>query len=189
MSRDTCDAPVPFTTLVEYWLGELNDADEGRFEEHFLGCGHCAGRLGELAEFASGIRSAFSRGGLHVVISDAFLERLAARGMRIREYQVPRGGSVHCTVSANDDVVVSRLKASLKDVTRLDLLGLDEQGRVHNRLQDIPFSAAAGEVLFCPSIAALKRAPAHTERFRLIAMDGAGERLVGEYTFIHTPTP
>lgn len=188
MTQDTCAAPVPFPTLVEYWLGELDDADERGVEEHLLGCGHCAGQLGELAALASGIRSAFRRGAIRTIVSDAFLKRLAQAGMRVREYRVPRGGSVHCAVSADDDVVIGRLEAPLMDVMRLDLLGLNERGEVYARLEDIPFDASAGEVLFCPPIADLKQRPAHTDRVRLIAKDAGGERLIGEYTFIHTPT-
>ena len=52
---------------------------------------------------------------------------------------------------------------------------------------DLPFDPAAGEVLFLPSAAALRKMPAHTMRVRLVAVDEAGERPLGEYTFAHTP--
>jgi hypothetical protein len=56
------------------------------------------------------------------------------------------------------------------------------------RLEDVPFDPAAGEVLTLPVAAArLRKLPAHTMRVRLVAVDGKGEREIGEYTFAHTP--
>ncbi len=54
-------------------------------------------------------------------------------------------------------------------------------------MEDVPFAPDAGEVLSLPSAAALKKLPANTLRVQLIAVDKAGERLLGEYTFAHTP--
>ena len=72
-------------------------------------------------------------------------------------------------------------------MARLDVVRLDERGEVRLRLSDIPFNPVAGEVLLCPSAAALKKLPAHTDRIRLLAIDNSGERLLAEYTFVHTP--
>jgi len=52
----------------------------------------------------------------------------------------------------------------------------------------VPFDAAAGEVLMCPAPAPLKRRGAFTHRVRLVAVEDAGERLLGEYTFEHAPS-
>ena len=46
---------------------------------------------------------------------------------------------------------------------------------------------AAGEILVLPPATALRKLPAHTQRMRLVAMEEAGERVIGEYTFVHTP--
>jgi hypothetical protein len=39
-----------------------------------------------------------------------------------------------------------------------------------------------------PSAAALKKMPANIGRVQLFAVDEAGERLLGEVTFAHTPS-
>jgi hypothetical protein len=52
----------------------------------------------------------------------------------------------------------------------------------------VPFDAATGEVLMCPAPAPLKRRGAFTHRVRLMAVEDAGERLLGEYTFEHAPS-
>lgn len=186
MSAAVCIAPIPFAALVEYWFGDLAQDQEERVEEHLLGCAQCSERLGELTTLGAGIKSAFRGGELWAVISPDFLQRMKQEGLRLREYRVAPGGSVNCTISAADDAVVSRLQASLEGVARVDLVRLTDQGE--GRLPDIPFEPAAGEVLFCPSAASLKKAPAYTERIRLLAVDAAGERSIADYTFVHTPS-
>lgn len=176
-----------FATLIEYWFGELAPGDEQGIEEHLFDCAHCSERLGELAELGAGISSAFRSGALRAVISAPLLERMKAEGLRLREYRIAPGSSVRCTINADDDAVVGRLEAPLSDVARLDLAVLNERGEVRSRLQDIPFDPVAGEVLFCPSAARLKKLPAHTDVVRLIAVDETGERPLADYTFVHTP--
>jgi anti-sigma factor RsiW len=176
-----------FAKLVEFWFGELTPEDEERLEEHLLDCAHCSEQLGELVELGTGVSSVFRSGALRAVISPAFLQKMKIAGMRLREYRVAPGSSVDCTVTAADDAVVGRLQASLTGVARLDLALLTERGEVRSRLQDIPFDPVAGEVLFCPSAAKLKQLPAHTDVVRLIAVDEAGDRLLADYTFVHTP--
>ena len=91
-------------------------------------------------------------------ISVPFLEALKRQGLRIREYRVPAGGRAEVGGEASEQ-----------------------------RVEDVPFDPAAGEVLFLPSAAALRKRPVHTVRVRLVAVDEAGERALGEYTFAHTP--
>ena len=186
MSAPPCLAPIPFAALVDYWFGELTQDEEARVEVHLLGCAGCSERLGHLAELGAGIRSTFRNGAVGAVISPNFVQEMKREGLRLREYRVVPGGSVNCTISAADDAVVSRLQASLEDVTRIDLMFMTEQGE--GRLPDVPFEPAAGEVLFCPPAARLKKLPAHTARIRLLAVNEAGERPIGDYTFIHTPS-
>lgn len=123
-------------------------------------------------------------------LTAGFLEHMKRAGLRIREYPVAPGGTVHCTIRAEDDAVVSRLEAPLAGVRRVgELRSLDlGDGRIERwRLEDVPFDPQVGEVLFTPSTAALRKLPAHTFRVQLVAVDEAGERALGEYTFAHTP--
>ncbi len=186
MSTPTCMAPIPFVALIEYWFGELPQNEEERIEEHLLGCAQCSEGLGDLVDLGAGISSTFRNGAVGAVISATFLQKMEQEGLRLREYRVAPGGSVNCTISAADDAVVSRLQASLRGATRVDLVRLNQQGE--GRLTDIPFEPATGEVLFCPPAASLKKAPAYTEVIRLLAVDETGERPIADYTFLHTPS-
>lgn len=189
MTQPSCVSPIPIATLLEYWLGELDEAREGPLDEHLLGCGHCSANLQSVVEIAGGIHAAVRAGAVRAVLTDAFLKRLAAQGLRLREYRVPHNGSVHCTVAPDDDLLVTRLEAPLAGVERLDVerWGGDAQGL--ERMHDVPFDATAGEVVIVRQIERIRAMPASTARIRLLAVAPSGERLVGEYTFNHTPWP
>jgi anti-sigma factor RsiW len=180
---------ISLETLIAYWLGELPAAAQEPLEEHLFACASCSARLEELAALASGIRAAVRDGRVAAVISVPFLEMLKRQGLRIREYRVPPGGRVDCTLRADDDAVVSRMQAPLAGVKRVDALRRMEVGDevTETRLEDVPFDPAAGEVLHLPSAAWVRGLPANTLRVRLVAVDEAGERALGEYTFAHTP--
>lgn len=174
-----------FEKLLAYWLGE-SESDE--LEEHLFACAECSARLEEIAALGAGIRAVVREGRVAAVISGPFLEALRRQGMRLREYRVPAGGSVDCTLLADEDAVVSKVEASLAGVARLDaLMRVEAGGEVTEaRVEDVPFDAAAGEVVLLQSSETLRRMPAHVHRLRLVAVD-EGERVIGEYTFRHTP--
>jgi hypothetical protein len=181
---------VPLETLIAYWVGELDVAGEAAVEEHFFACASCARRLDQLAALASGIRAAVRNGAVRAFVTRPVVEHLKGLGMRLREYRVGPGERVACTLGADDDGVVSHLRARLDGVARVDALeSLDVgDGRIqHWRLEDVPFDAADGEVVSLPSTALLRALPAHTYRVRLVAVDDSGERTLGDYTFDHTP--
>jgi hypothetical protein len=124
-----------------------------------------------------------------MVVSDAFLKRAAGQGLHIREYAPPRGGSIDCTVSAEDDLLIGRLQADFAGASRVDLCLCDAQGVERLRLADIPFNSQTTDVAFQQPIGYAKAAASETMIARLLAFDDAGsERLLGEYTFNHTRT-
>jgi len=183
----SCASPVPPATLLEYWLGELDPAREGELDEHLLGCADCSDHLQGLVDLGNEVRAVVRQGFIQTILTDDFVKRLAAQGLRLREYRVPQNGSVHCTVTPDDDLVITRLGAPLAGIERLDIEWLGGAGAGHERLRDVPFDAAAGEVILAPPMPRLRALPASTLQMRLLAVAPAGERLVGEYTFHHTP--
>lgn len=187
MSGSSCASPVPWETLIAYWLGELAPGAEAGVEEHYLGCAECSRRLEELAALARRLGSTARESGVDMAVDDAFVRRLTRDGLRVREYRVPPGGAVDCTATAEDDFVVGRLEAPLAGVQRVDMVVLDPAGNIQSRQEDLPFVAASGSVLYCPGIVKL-RTVAFTLRLRLLAVDAQGERPLGDYTFNHTPS-
>jgi hypothetical protein len=189
MSAPSCPSPLDWDTLLAYWLGELDPEDEARVEEHYLGCAGCSRRLAQQAALAQGVRKLVRQSGVSMVINEPFVHRLAGDGLRVREYRVPRNGSVNCTVAPDDDIVVARLEAPLHEVRRVDLVTVGDGDSGAMRQEDIPFLAGSGEVIFSPGIGLLRALPATTLRMRLLAVDDDSERTLGEYTFHHTPWP
>jgi hypothetical protein len=187
MTRPSCASPIPPATLLEYWLGELDEAQEARLDEHLLGCGHCSGNLQSLVDLAGEVRAAVRAGAVDAVLTGAFVKQLGAQGLRLREYQVPHNGSVYCTVAPEDDLLITRLDAPLAGVERLDVERSGEAGAGVERLHDVPFDAAAGEVVYTIRMGRIRALPATTLRVRLLAMSPSSERVVGEYTFHHSP--
>ncbi len=182
----TCHTPLTAAVLADYWLAALPPSEEDAAEEHLLSCDQCGDRLREIIALAQGIRNLAREGSLFMVVSENFLKRAREYGLHVREYAPPQSGSVKCTVTAEDDLLIGRLAADLTGSGRVDLRLYDAHGVEQLRLPDIPFNAEADAVHFQYSITHAKAAPSETVIARLIALDDAGrETLLGEYTFNH----
>jgi hypothetical protein len=174
---------------MDYWLAVLAPESEDAVEEHLLECDACGDRLGEVIALADGLRALARSASLNVVISDGFVAHAAETGLRVRAYAPPPGGSVQCTVAADDDLLVARLAVDLSTAPRVDLSWCDRRGVEHQRMTDIPVRANAGAVICQQSITWAKASPSATMIARLLAVGDTGdERVLGEYTFHHTRT-
>jgi hypothetical protein len=184
-----CTQPVDAATLMDYWLGLLQPAEEAPIEAHLMTCDRCGDRLRETIGLAEGLRALAQSGALQVVISDQWLTHAGQQGQRIRQYAPPPGGSVQCTVSADDDLLVARLTADLSTTGRVDLSWSDGQGVELLRMADIPVRSDTGVVICQQSITMAKASPSGSMIARLLSVDPQGvERLIGEYAFHHTRT-
>jgi hypothetical protein len=185
----SCAWSLDAATLAEYWLGTLVAAEEESVEEHLFACEECGVRLDWVIALAEGLRAVTREGSLLTVVSETFLKRAEEEGLRARQYAPAAGGSIQCTVTAEDDLLVGRLAAKLSTAKRIDLSLCDPGGVEQFRLRDIPFEPAVGSVLWQQSITFAKAAPTSTMVAKLIEIGESGsENLLGEYTFCHTRT-
>lgn len=183
----SCSTPIEAARLADYWAAALAPREEDAVEEHLFSCDHCGARLREVIALAEGVRTLAREGSLRMVVTDTFLERAAGEGLQVREYTVPAGGSLQCTVGADDDILIARLAANLSGAARVDLSVCDDRGVEQIRLRDIPVHTGSGSVIYQESITFMKAAPTCRVIMRLVTVDdAAGERLLGEYTFNHT---
>jgi hypothetical protein len=188
-ARMDCSNPLEAGILMDYWLAVLPSHDEEAVEEHLLICDRCGDQLREVIALSEGLRTLARAGSLKVVVSDQFVQRAAQAGRRVRDYAPPLGGSLQCTVSAEDDLLVARLAADLRGARRVDLSFCNAHGIEQQRMTDIPVRGDAGGVIYQESIIFAKASPSSTMIARLVAVDAEGaERLLGEYTFHHTRT-
>jgi anti-sigma factor RsiW len=180
-----CPEPLDTRVLADYWFGELPAPDQDRVEEHLMECHDCSRSLRELVAIGDGVRRLTHQGALHVVVSPSFLEAASRRGLRVREYRVPPGGRVACTVTAEDDLLVSRLQGDFSGVTRLDLVAQTE-GQPEERVEDLPVNPSAHELIVAQAMPAMRAMGSCVVHLRLVAADPNGDRVLGEYTFAHT---
>jgi hypothetical protein len=173
--------------LLAWWLGELDAATEERLDAHVFACAECAARLGALLTLGDAIRREILSGSFGFIVPAAFVSRMRAAGLRLREYTLQPGGSVNCTIAPDDDFAVSHLYVSLADVSRLDLI-LHDPALGRFRLDDVPFDPGANALTFVPSTAFLRSLGTTQQRVQLVAVAGGQERVLGEYTFNHSPS-
>ncbi|HEY7574305.1 MAG TPA: hypothetical protein VIB08_04030, partial [Thermoanaerobaculia bacterium] len=104
----SCRSPIDAARLADYWIFAANGPDEDAIEEHLFACDECGTRLREVIALADAVRRVAREGSLRMIVGDAFLRRVAQDGLRVREYASAPGDSVQCTVTADDDLLVSR---------------------------------------------------------------------------------
>jgi hypothetical protein len=182
-----CECPLDDGALLAYWLDNREGPDVEAVEEHLFGCDSCHRRLRELSTLGEGIRRLAGEGAIEMVVSPSFLARAAAEGLRTREYRVTPGGSVACTVTPEDDLLVGRLVGNFKGVARLDLVA-EQEGQPDRRIEDVPISPDATELIVAQAMPYVRALQHARLRMRLLAREPGGERLLGEYTFNHYPT-
>jgi hypothetical protein len=182
-----CARPIDPAIVADYWIGSMAEADEEAIEEHLLECDSCGDRLRRVIVLADGIRKLAREGSLRMVVSDLFLQRAAESGLNVREYKVTAGGSVECTVTAEDDILIGRVAADLSGAKRVDMSICNENGVEQLRLPDIPVHPGRTSVAFQESITFMKSAPSLKMIVRLLRSDDTNsEQVLGEYTFNHT---
>ena len=185
MSGTRCPAPIGFDEVVDYWAGDLTTADEGRIEAHVFACADCARELAAAETLAAGIVAVVREGRLNTVITDGILNRLAADGVRIRMFTLEGSGIIPCAVWADDDLVVSRLRADFEGVEAVSIVTRQASGEEISRLADVPIRPGQHEILNAFSAAHLRRLPATRVQVSVTAQGGAGERTLAEYTLEH----
>ena len=99
---------------------------------------------------------------------------------------VPVDGSVNCSVSANDDVLIGRMAAPLDGVRRVDAALRMSPSEDETWVHDVPFDPATGEVVFAPALAQVRQLPSHDLEVRLLAVAANGSKDIGRYVFHHS---
>lgn len=189
MSPSDCSTPLSPGELGDYWIGDLPSEKENRIEEHLLACDACSRNLEEISRLTKGIRYLVRKGALRGIVTGSFVDRLAREGLRVREYRLGPGERVACTVTREDDLLVGRLSVDLTGLERVDFVVCDAQGEERERWEDIPVSSSMREVIFTERMDTLRALPSTIQLVKLVARGDEGERLLGEYTFVHTPSP
>jgi hypothetical protein len=113
-------------------------------------------------------------------VTRALVEQLDAEGLITRRYALEPDAPVPCSIGPEDIYSLTTYAVDLAGASRVDLI---RQGQ---RLPDIPFDAGAGRVYMLTRAEALRRMPSTRLHLRLLAVDEAGERTLGNYVLDHT---
>ena len=185
MSDTRCPAPIAFADVVDDWAGDLAPAEEARLEEHAFACSDCARELAAAEAMVRAIAAVARNGHLHSVVTDSILNRLAADGVRIRTYALEGTETVRCGVWADDDLVVSRIRADFTDVDAVTIVTRQASGDEISRISDVSVRPGQREILNAFSAARLRELPPTLVQVTVTAQIGGGERTIAEYTLEH----
>ena len=179
-----CASPIAGERLIDYWAGDLPDADGSAIEEHLFSCGECTARLEEMASVAGGVAALARQGRISGVISLALLNRLQRDGVRVRQFTLDPGDTVPCAAFPGDDVVVTSLHADLAGVRAVSLRVTGPGGVLFGAIDDIPVASTARGVLWATPGAFVRSMP--SQQLRLTLRTADGDALLGEYVLEHT---
>lgn len=181
------DEHLSSTDVADYWTPDAAaDADAlARIETHVFACADCARRLDAAGALVEAVRDVVRRGRFQAIVTDAVLNRLAREGTRMRTFILDPGAVVPCAVWADDQLIVSRLRADFTGLERVSLV-MQVGGEEVDRLSDVPVRPGAGELIEAFSADQLRQLPRTEVRLRLFGSRGAaGDELVAEYILEH----
>jgi hypothetical protein len=185
MTAEQCARGTSEVDLLDYWVGDLDQASADHVEAHVFECAECADRLAGVAAIASAVGEAIRGGRVQTVITDSVLNRLSRDGLRIRTYTPVPGTFIPCAVWPDDDLVVSRLRGDFSGYDELTLVLKSDEGPELSRSTDIPLISGAHEILSATSAAQLRQLPAMRLRLVVSGRRGDTERVIGEYGLEH----
>jgi anti-sigma factor RsiW len=140
----TCANPIAWPTLVDYWAGDLSDAETAVVDEHLFGCTDCTAASARVGAVAQALRSA-----IPPVVLRSAVDRMRARGTRIRENGFAPGDRREVEFSADAELLIHRLGGlDLTGAARVDLrITAESTGALVSAFDAVPFDRAEGAVL------------------------------------------
>jgi hypothetical protein len=99
-----CATPVASEQLVDYWAGDLPQAETERIDEHLFGCAACSGESERVARIAQALRDA-----VPAVVTEEQVRELRARGLVVEENQFAPGLRREVAFAPHVDILIHRL--------------------------------------------------------------------------------
>jgi hypothetical protein len=188
MTETRCMAPVELADIADYWAGDLQRLAADRIEEHVFACRECQRRVVEGEALARGIVAVVREGRFQSTVTDAVLNRLARDGVRMRIYAVGPGDVVPCAIWADDDLVVTRIRADFAGVESVTVVTRLASGEEISRLPDLPVRPGQHETIEAISASLLRQLPSTRIHITVTGRAADVERTLGEYVLEHAGT-
>jgi len=167
--------------MIAYWARE---GDPAPVEDHAFACDACARSLERFGAIARAIPDAVRRGLTTGAIA-GLVARMERDGLRARHYRLAPGGSVQCTITPDDDLLVAWFTADLANAARVDATWT-MNGVPIGRFEDIAIDRAHELAIISIDGAMAKAWPDHVAIVTLVAVDDGADRPLAAYTFDHT---
>ncbi len=139
-----CPQPIVWERLVEYWAGDLDEADTDRIDEHLFACDACAAESARVARIARAFRAQ-----IPVVVTSAQTAELRAQGLVVEERHFTPSTRTEVEFGRDVDVLIHHLSGmDLSRAERVELeVRVDSTGAVLFAEHFAPFDRDRGEVL------------------------------------------
>jgi hypothetical protein len=177
---------IPLEDVAAWVLDELEDSDAEQVEEHLFVCGSCNRTARILLELRDAIPVVARTGRVRLALTRALLQRIDEDGLPVRRYDISPGDTVPCAADAEQVYSITRTRADLEGVSRVDVELLAPGGFLIDRLEDVPFDARLGAVVFAERGDSVRAWPTMTFHIRLIGHDASGTRELGVYGMSHS---
>lgn len=177
---------IALELLVDWSLGALVPSEVDRVEEHLFDCDECSRTARRLLELREATRDLVLGGHVRLVLTGALLRRLEEEGLEIRRYDLAPGQSVPCRASAQQIYALTRLEADLRDVERVALRMIDQDGTELSRHSDVPFDSREGAILLVEPGDSVRAWPVMKMQIQATGYAKSGERrTLGHYYLDH----
>jgi hypothetical protein len=185
MTSERCWRGVDFADVVDYWAGDLAAADAEQVEAHLFECGECARYLDEIVAIGRAIGIGMRGAEFQSIVTDSVLNALSRDGLRIRTFTPDPGKTIPCAVWADDDLIVTRLRADFTGFEQVELLLARADGVALSRITDIPVGTATREIVDAVPAARLRALPACQLRLVLSGVREGKQQVIAEYGLEH----
>jgi hypothetical protein len=175
---------IAFERIVLLALHELPDVEAVEVEDHVVRCTECAATLERLLDVGERVATLTRTGQVYLLAGTGLIRVLERERMITRNYRMPPGGQVFCTVDASDIYTAMHLGLDTRGVRRLDLVYEAASGGW--RIEDFPFDPAEPEIVFALPGSYLRTLPSERKTIKAVAVDQGSERVIAEYVLNHT---
>ena len=173
----SCDSPISWEALVDWWAGDLEDAEAMAVEEHLLGCEAWAAEANRVAATAESVRTM-----IPPVVGPERLRALEDAGVRVFRNPVAPGTTCDFHFPQNAQLAVHVLGGlSFRPGAQVEVtLRSIATGNVLGRIADAPVDAGRG-VLYL----ACQRDYAELDHDLIAEVRVAPDAPAARYTILH----
>jgi hypothetical protein len=175
----TEQAPPTLETIAAWCLGELDDTNAERFEEHYFSCDSCFERARRMQNLIEQLHASLPP------ILTADRRRTLEGSQPVRAVHVAAGARATLHMSATAPLGLWVMQAPLEQVTRVDFEARSREGALMFALSDVPFDGQRGEVVLACQLHYRVLGLDEEMHVRLTGTSPSGRHALADYILDH----